>query len=801
MPFNATNLATMLYNSNQAASGRDQSGGAVKFTAPIVANGKVYAGSQSKVTAWGVISTTPTAAIPTLNPTPGSYTSSVNVTLSDTTAGATIYYTTDGSNPTTSSTKYTAAIAVSTPTTVKAIAAATGFNNSAVASGTYTISTGSTGINFGTGFSSTGMSFNGSAALSGTRLRLTNGGLNQAGSAFFATPINITNFTTDFSFQMSSAQADGMTFTIQNTVTTALGPSGGGLGYGPDSTTGTGGILKSLAVKFDIYSNNGESPDSTGLYTNGASPTAPAVDMTSSGVTLLSGDVFNVHMTYDGTTLTMTITNASTGKTFTTSWAVNIASTVGANSAYVGFTGGTGGLTAIQDVITWTYTTAQPSAAIPTFSPAPGTYTSSQSVTLGDSTSGATIYYTADGSTPTTSSTVYHTPIPVSATTTIRTIAAASGFSNSAVATGVYTVTISTGNPYVNFSNGFTSAGLIFNGSAKLNGTRLRLTDGSAGEAASAFYNTPLNVQSFTTDFTFQLTNPNGDGFAFVILNSATSALGPLGGGLGYGPDTPGGTPGIPKSIAVKFDFYSNAGEGTNSTGLYTNGASPTTPAVTLGGNVDLHSGDPFSVHMTYDGTTLTMTITDVNIPADTFTTSWAVNIPSVVGANTAWAGFTAGTGGSTATQEIVSWAFTPGTPAGTKYEAENLSFSGSPNARVFAWSGFSGGNGVISDGTAVGAYLQFTVSVAQAGTYDVRFATKQFPSRAIVRVAVNGSNIGAAQDEYNANGAGVFKEYDLGHTTFSTPGNYTFKFPATGHNASSSGYTVVVDYIELTPQ
>ena len=799
--FDATNLATMLYNSNQAANGRDQSGGAVKFTAPIVANGKVYAGSQSKVTAWGVISTTPTAATPALNPAPGTYTSTVNVTLSDTTAGATIYYTTDGSTPTTSSTKYTAAIAVSTTTTVKAIAAATGFNNSAVASGTYTISTGATGINFGTGFSSTGMSFNGTAALSGTRLRLTNGGLNQAGSAFFATPINITNFTTDFSFQMSTAQADGMTFTIQNTGTTALGPSGGGLGYGPDSTTGTGGIPKSVAVKFDFYSNNGEGTDSTGLYTNGASPTTPAVDMTSSGVTLLSGDVFNVHMTYDGTTLTMTITDASTSKTFTTSWAVNIASTVGANSAYVGFTGGTGGLTATQDVITWTYTTAQPTAATPTFSPAPGTYTSSQSVTLGDSTSGATIYYTTDGSTPTTSSTVYHAPIPVSATTTIKAIAAASGFSNSAVATGVYTITISTGNPYVNFSNGFSSAGLTFNGSAQLNGTRLRLTDGGASEAASAFYNTPLNVQSFSTDFTFQLTNPNGDGFAFVIQNSATSALGPLGGGLGYGPDTPGGTPGIPKSIAVKFDLYSNAGEGANSTGLYTNGASPTTPAVALGGNVNLHSGDPFSVHMTYDGTTLTMTITDVNVPADTFTTSWAVNIPSIVGANNAWAGFTAGTGGSTATQEIVSWAFTSGTPAGTKYEAESLPFSGSPNARVFAWSGFSGGNGVISDGTAVGAYLQFTVNVTQAGTYDVRFATKQFPGRAIVQLAVNGANVGAAQDEYNANGSGVFKEYDLGPATFSAAGNYTFKFSATGHNASSSGYTVVVDYIKLTPQ
>jgi len=644
------------------------------------------------------------------------------------------------------------------------------------------------------------MSFNGSAALSGTRLRLTNGGNNQAGSAFYTTPINITNFTTDFSFQLTSAQADGMTFTIQNTGTTALGPSGGGLGYGPDTTTGTGGIPKSVAVKFDIYSNNGEGTDSTGMYLNGASPTTPATDMTSSGVILLSGDVFNVHITYDGTTLKMTITDANnSAQTFSTSWAVNIPSTVGANSAYVGFTGGTGGLTATQDVITWTYTTALPTAATPTFSPAPGTYTSAQSVTLSDSTPGATMYYTSNGTTPTTSSPVYSGPISVTATTTIEAMAAAAGYNNSTVASGTYAIT--SGNPSVNFAGGFTSSGLTFNGSSKLNGTRLRLTDGGANEAASTFYNTPVNVQSFTTDFTFQLTNPNADGFAFVIQDAGTSALGPLGGGLGYGPDTPGGTPGIPNSVAVKFDLYNNAGEGTNSTGLYTKGASPTTPATALGGNVNLHSGDTFHVHMAYDGTTLTMTITDTNVPADTFTNSWNINIPSAVGANTAYVGFTAGTGGATATQDILSWTFTSGAAAVTKYEAEKLTFSGSPNARVFAWSGFSGGSGVISDGTAVGAYLQFTVNVAQPGTYDVRFATKQFPSRAIVQLSVNGVNVGAAQDEYNSNTGGVFKEYDLGTTAFSAAGNYTFKFTATGKNASSSGYTVVVDYISLTPQ
>jgi len=469
--FDATNLGTMLYSSNQAAGNRDQSGGAVKFTAPLVANGKVYSGSQGKVTAWGVINSNPTAATPSFSPAPGSYTSALNVTLSDTTAGAAIYYTTDGSTPTPSSTRYTSAIPVSSTTTIKAVAVATGYTNSAVAAGTYVINPGSSGINYGAGFSSSGLAVNGSAALSGTLLRLTNGGLNQAGSGFYTTPINVTNFTTDFSFQISSPQADGMTFTIQNTGTTALGPSGGGLGYGPDAPAGTGGIPKSIAVKFDIYGNQGEGTDSNGLYLNGASPTTPAIDMTSSGVNLLSGDVFNVHMTYDGTTLNMTITDATTGSTFSTSWAVNIPSTVGANTAFVGFTGGTGGLTATQDVINWTYTSALPTAATPTFSPAPGAYPNSVAVNLSDTTAGAAIHYTTDGSNPTTSSPTYSAPISVTATTTIKAIAVANGYSNSAVATGLYTIT--GGNPYVSFNNGFPGTGMTLNGSTKYNGSRL----------------------------------------------------------------------------------------------------------------------------------------------------------------------------------------------------------------------------------------------------------------------------------------------------------------------------------------
>jgi uncharacterized repeat protein (TIGR03803 family) len=78
-----------------------------------------------------------TADMPTFNPAPGAYSAGPSVTLSDGTPGAVIYYTTDGSTPTTSSTKYTTAITVSSTETIEAIAVAAGYSTSAVASGAY----------------------------------------------------------------------------------------------------------------------------------------------------------------------------------------------------------------------------------------------------------------------------------------------------------------------------------------------------------------------------------------------------------------------------------------------------------------------------------------------------------------------------------------------------------------------------------------------------------------------------------------------------------------------------------------
>ena len=204
--------------------------------------------------------------------------------------------------------------------------------------------------------------------------------------------------------------------------------------------------------------------------------------------------------------------------------------------------------------------------------------------------------------------------------------------------TNVASATTASEAPSLNFQNGFAAAGgtngpLQFNGNATLNGSRLRLTDGGGGEAGSVFAKGVQNIQKFSTEFTFQLTNANADGCAFCIQNNAATDLGASGGDLGYG--------GIANSLCIQFDLYSNTTEGTDSTGLFTGGADPYENATTFdltNSGIDLHSGDIFDVVLIYDGTTLTESITDT-LTSAFYSTSYAINIPATVGGNTAYIG------------------------------------------------------------------------------------------------------------------------------------------------------------------
>jgi Legume lectin domain/Bacterial lectin len=402
------------------------------------------------------------------------------------------------------------------------------------------------------------LQFNGNAALSGNLLQLTDGGINEASSVFYGSPLSVQSFTTDFTFQLTNTAADGFTFTIQNAGPGALGAHGGSLGYA--------GIGSSVAIKFDFHKNAGDPSDNcTGIFTDGAAPYG-GIDLTGTGIDLHSGDTMDAHISYDGTTLNLTITDLVTQATWSQAFTINIPAMVGGATAYFGFTAGTGSTSAIQQILSWSYEAG---------------------------------------------------PVPYEPT----------GFAS--------------------------GAPMAINGSASISGTSLILTNGGLHQAASAFFTAPQNIQSFTTDFKFQLTNPAADGFTFTIQNAGPTALGADGSSLGYA--------GIRDSVAVKFDIHQNPGDPSNNcTGIFVDGDAPIGPtSIDLTGTgINLRSGDEMEANITYDGQRLTLTITDLVTLASWSSQGFVINIPAIVGGNTAYVGFTAGTGSSSSTQRILSWTF-----------------------------------------------------------------------------------------------------------------------------------------------
>ena len=274
-------------------------------TGTLTATDANMSSGSATVTAIGVGSP---AATPGFTPGTGTYTTIQSVTISDTTTGATIYYTTDGSTPTTASTQYTGPITVAATETIKAIATATGSSTSAVATATYTINL-----------------------------------------PLAATPV----FT-----------PAGGTYTSIQSVAISDGTAGATIYYTTDGTTPTAASNK---------------------YTG---PITVAINETLQA----------------------------------------IATQTGYNTSAVG---------------TAVYVITLPTAT-PTFGPVGGAFNATQMVTISDTTPGATIYYTINGTTPTTGSAVYTGPISVTTTETIEAIATAPGYITSAVATATYTIALPT---------------------------------------------------------------------------------------------------------------------------------------------------------------------------------------------------------------------------------------------------------------------------------------------------------------------------------------------------------------------
>ncbi|HWE01716.1 MAG TPA: hypothetical protein VG326_04840 [Tepidisphaeraceae bacterium] len=370
--YDASTLSTELWNSNDVAG--DNLGAVVKFAQPTVVNGQVYVGTANSLVVYGLNEApqqAPTAPVLSAAALSGS---SINLTWNDSTAAPnkpSVYLIDESVNGgpfTQIATAPAGAVSIAIgglqPLTTYSFEIAgknsvglSPFSMAAMA----TTTNQAAGIDFSSGFfGETQLQLNSKASVNAGDLELTDGGKNEATSAFYETPIDITSFTTQFSFQLSggAATGDGFTFTLQNAAPTAVGQYGGGLGYGKLPSGGAGGgINNSIAVTFDLANNSGEGSDSTGLFTDGAAPAGVSNthDLTSTGIDLHSGDLFAVNLAYDGATLTEVITDTKTQKSVTETYAVNIAGTVGGNSAYAGFTAGTGGSVAVQSILNWTY--------------------------------------------------------------------------------------------------------------------------------------------------------------------------------------------------------------------------------------------------------------------------------------------------------------------------------------------------------------------------------------------------------------------------------------------------------------
>jgi hypothetical protein len=563
-------------------------------------------------------------------------------------------------------------------------------------------------VNHGSGFANTfDLTANGNAAFvtsSSTTapvLQLTDGiNFFQDSSVFTNTPADVRRFTTTFTFQMSGGTApfgaDGLAFVIQGNSPTALGFAGGGLG--------SEGISNSIAITFRAFAGpglfvNGQFVPSstTELQENGFF--VSGTDLDPSGINFNVGainsppDVYSATLSYDGTTLSESLTDVSTGKTFSISYVVNIPSLVGGPTAFVGLTGADGGFTLNQQVQTWTF--SSPTQNLAPLPPSDlrvvdvsGHDDNRSDVTISwvrhsFNETGYQVFRSTDG----VNFTLLATLPPNSDTFTDRKVEPGTYFYRvlafNANGSSAFTNTdgVLVGTPgqtvTVDHSAGFASHGdLTANGSASFTGTVAELTDGGFDERGSIFTNARVEVNHFTTTFTLSMhdgTTPRADGLTFVIQGNSPQALGAFAGAIGYGNFA--GEPGIPNSIAITFDNTNNFGEGSDTTGLFVNGDTPgviSGPGDTIvdlsGTGINFQSPDVFKVTLSYDGTTLTETITDT-VTGATFTHAYTVNIPALVGGNFGYVGFTGGNGFLAEKGDIQTWTYQFTAPRGDEGE------------------------------------------------------------------------------------------------------------------------------------
>jgi len=349
----------------------------------------VYAGGgtlQAATTNTLTLASNPSAAAtPVFAPAGGTYKAVQNVSIKDATPGAVIYYTLDGTLPTTAAALYLGPIAVTRSETIKALAVLGGYANSAVATAAYTIALPTAAPSFdppagGFNTAQTVSILDGSSGA--VIYYTTNGSTPTTASSQYVAPITVAASETLKAVALAPGQSLSPVATAAYTISATTATPEFSPPAGTYATSQTVTITDNTSGAVIYYTTNGTTPtDKSTPYT---APIAVAATEIVKAIALASGRP-----------------NSGVGSA------------------------------------KYTITAA---AAAPQFEPVGGSYTSAQSVTILDTTPNATIYYTTDGTTPTTASSEYLGPLNVASSETITAIAVATGYSTSPAAAATYVI-------------------------------------------------------------------------------------------------------------------------------------------------------------------------------------------------------------------------------------------------------------------------------------------------------------------------------------------------------------------------
>jgi hypothetical protein len=180
----------------------------------------------------------------------------------------------------------------------------------------------------------------------------------------------------------------------------------------------------------NIDQGGGSGPSTKKVATPKFTPSAGGVPSGTTVTITCSTEGATIHYTTDGTAPT------ASSPTYSSPIAITAETTIKAIGVKEGMDN--------SNVGSAHYTVVLPKVANPVFTPSAGEVTSGTEVTISCATSGATIYYTTDGSTPTEDSTEYTAPIAVTAAVTIKAIAVATDYQDSSVVTAAYTIGVPT---------------------------------------------------------------------------------------------------------------------------------------------------------------------------------------------------------------------------------------------------------------------------------------------------------------------------------------------------------------------